>query len=501
MSSFEQAIASLTDKNGARIRPILEDMRDRENPVLVVNLAGGDGRARADVYVAEHHGDIVAAGIAALARAGNCAEIIIYSEAAQTDGADSAARADAGGVRADGANAGSAGRAGGAGSAEAGNADGTHSADGADSSLAYVLAAAIQARAGDIPITARSGPASPVLRDETALFTVMDTGVIRVNRAEQDYNRTFLSYGYQGRPTLVIDGETAYQAGRLKVDPDAPLTKLVFMSTGDAQTGDGAGSGAGAGQAPGALEEETGGGEAHVELREVPVGTPLAELPGDYSASSPLLIGGALGRFIGGGALADTHIEFTYEFDSIRILTEKDCVISELAGIYRSARELSCAKCVMCREGSWQLAAIFSDIESGRSNRDDIALIEDICPIIRAGALCVFGKNMVLPAMTAVAEYRAVFEKHVIGRSCPAGKCRGLMKYIIDPSLCTGCGDCADTCPEEAIDGKDGFIHVIDEKLCENCGKCVEFCPEHAIKTDSGTIRVPKKPVKAGRFI
>jgi NADH-quinone oxidoreductase subunit F len=154
----------------------------------------------------------------------------------------------------------------------------------------------------------------------------------------------------------------------------------------------------------------------------------------------------------------------------------------------------------MCREGSWQLGAIFADITNGRSNRDDITLIKDICPIISAGALCSFGRNMVRPALSAASECIEQLEKHVIGRSCPAGVCAALMKYIIDPSLCTGCGDCIDECPEEAIEGKDGFIHVIDEKLCEKCGKCVGSCPEQAIKTDSGAIRTPKKPVKVGRF-
>ena len=220
-----------------------------------------------------------------------------------------------------------------------------------------------------------------------------------------------------------------------------------------------------------------------------------------YIPGGPVLVGGTWGRFMSGDALKDAHIEFRYGYDSVRVFSDKDCVISELANLYRNIRELSCAKCVICREGSWQLCAIFSDVTNGRSTREDIALIEDICPIVHAGALCSFGKNMALPALTAVTVCRESLEKHVIGRSCQAGRCGGLMKYIIDPSLCTGCGECIDSCPEDAIEGKDGFIHVIDEKFCEKCGKCADSCHDGAIKTDAGTIRTPKKPVKVGRFI
>lgn len=414
MSGFTNAISHLTDKNGDRILPVIEDMQQRENGILIVNLACDDDDARINAYVAGQYADIAAAGIIALAEACRCRDILIY-------------RGDA-------------------------NAD--------------AMLAGVNART-DIPAAALSGPASPVLRDETALYTVIDTGVIRVNRAEQDYRRTFLSYGYQGRPTLVIDGETAYQAGRLHSDPDAAITKLVAVNT---------------------------------IIMEINVGASVAEALKGYDINSPVLIGGPCGRMISEQSLKDTYIGLKYEYDSIRTFTDKDCIIDELSRLYLSIRELSCAKCVMCREGSWQLCAIFSDIAAGRANRDDIALIEDICPIIHAGALCSFGKNMVMPALTAATECRGIFEKHIIGKNCPAGRCAGFIKYIVDPSLCTGCGDCIDSCPEEAIEGKPGFIHIIDEKLCDKCGDCVSSCPEKAIKRDAGSIRTPKKPVKAGRF-
>ena len=51
---------------------------------------------------------------------------------------------------------------------------------------------------------------------------------------------------------------------------------------------------------------------------------------------------------------------------------------------------------------------------------------------------------------------------------------------VIDKEKCTGCGDCVDECPPQAIELVDEKA-VISERLCEECGECVPACPEKAI--------------------
>ncbi len=60
--------------------------------------------------------------------------------------------------------------------------------------------------------------------------------------------------------------------------------------------------------------------------------------------------------------------------------------------------------------------------------------------------------------------------------------------YIItvNHNLCTGCGECVDTCPNgmfelQEVDGKTVSVPVLDPDECIGCESCVAVCPEGAI--------------------
>lgn len=413
MNSHIGWLEVLTDKGGRKLLPVLEDMEQRQRAVLVCSFGSDDPCAPLAAHLAEKHCAQIASGLELLVKAGGCTDVILYAGALN-------------------------------------------------------LTALTESLGGNLSVTVRTGPASPVLREPTALYAVLDTGVIRAGCAEEDYKRTYLSYGYQGRPTLVVDAETVYQACRLS--EGLGMTKHVAV-----------------------VGKE-------IDIRETALGVTLAAVLGDTAGVSRVLAGGVWGTYVNAYDLGATVLSFEYLYDSVKLLGENDCVVDETAEQYRIAAELSCQKCVLCREGSWQLQTIFREMTEGKASRDDITLIEDICPLISAGALCAFGKSMVWPALSAVTACRDEVNRHIVGKSCGAGKCRGLMSCLIDPSLCTGCGDCLDSCPEEAIEGEDGFIHMIDEKLCVKCGKCLPACPEGAIKLGGERIKVPKKLTKVGKF-
>jgi ferredoxin len=51
----------------------------------------------------------------------------------------------------------------------------------------------------------------------------------------------------------------------------------------------------------------------------------------------------------------------------------------------------------------------------------------------------------------------------------------------IDGEKCTGCGDCEDVCPVEAVRVSDDGVARIDQDRCNECEACVEACPNEAI--------------------
>jgi len=55
------------------------------------------------------------------------------------------------------------------------------------------------------------------------------------------------------------------------------------------------------------------------------------------------------------------------------------------------------------------------------------------------------------------------------------------MAAIIDAEKCTGCGDCVENCPLNAITLDDVPKASINEDECTDCGTCVDTCPSQAI--------------------
>lgn len=177
------------------------------------------------------------------------------------------------------------------------------------------------------------------------------------------------------------------------------------------------------------------------------------------------------------------------------------CVVNYCMNIMDIARKESCGKCVLCREGTWQVHKILKDITEGNSKSEDFELLLDILEQINKCASCEMSRTAALICINLMKEYEEEWDKHIRRKRCSNMICKCSYTLYVDPQLCDGCGKCLESCSQGAIAGGADMIHVIDTNVCNKCMICVSVCPKGAIKK-AGTIKpmLPNEPVQVGSF-
>jgi NADH:ubiquinone oxidoreductase subunit F (NADH-binding)/(2Fe-2S) ferredoxin/Pyruvate/2-oxoacid:ferredoxin oxidoreductase delta subunit len=230
-------------------------------------------------------------------------------------------------------------------------------------------------------------------------------------------------------------------------------------------------------------------------LIEVPMGTPLRTIVYDIGGGIPdgrilkaIQIGGP-----SGGCLPEALIDTPVDYESIVktgaivgsggmvVMDDKSCMVDVAKFFLCFTAEESCGKCTPCRVGTSVLLQMLTDISEGRGREGDIERLEALCQDIIDSALCGLGQTAPNPVLTTIRYFREEYEAHIRDKRCPAGVCKALITYSIDPAACNGCTLCAKRCPEGAITGARKEAHVIDPDLCTRCGLCYTACRREAI--------------------
>ncbi len=238
-----------------------------------------------------------------------------------------------------------------------------------------------------------------------------------------------------------------------------------------------------------------GGKITNTGLVEVPMGTTLREVIEEIGGGIPngkkfkaAQTGGPSGGCIP-ASLIDTPIDYDNLIaigsmmgsGGLIVMDEDTCMVDLAKFFLEFTVDESCGKWAPCRIGTVRMLEILQKITDGRGELEDLDKLEELANYIKSASLCGLGQTAPNPVLSTLRYFRDEYEAHIIEKRCPAGVCKKLLSYVIDPDKCKGCTLCSRVCPAGAIKGSVKTPHVIDTEKCLKCGACIEKCKFGAI--------------------
>ena len=238
-----------------------------------------------------------------------------------------------------------------------------------------------------------------------------------------------------------------------------------------------------------------GGKIVNTGLVEIPMGTTLREIIEDIGGGVPhgkkfkaAQTGGPSGGCIP-ASLIDTEIDYDnltaigcmMGSGGLIVMDEDNCMVDIAKFFLNFTVDESCGKCAPCRIGTKRMMELLEKITDGKGTLEDIDRLEELAYYIKENSLCGLGQTAPNPVLATLKFFRDEYVAHVVDKRCPAGVCKKLLNFSIDPEKCKGCTLCARKCPVGAISGTVKNPHTIDTTKCIKCGACMDNCKFGAI--------------------
>ncbi len=325
----------------------------------------------------------------------------------------------------------------------------------------------------DFDIDLRLGAGAFVCGEETALMTSIEG-----NRGEPRPRPPFPAQkGLFGKPTILNNVETYANI------PQIILNGAEWFAS------------MGTEKSKGTKVFALGGKINNTGLVEIPMGTTLREVIEEIGGGIPngkkfkaAQTGGP-----SGGCIPAEHFDIPIDYDNLIsigsmmgsggliVMDEDDCMVDIAKFFLEFTVDESCGKCTPCRIGTKRMLEILNKITDGQATMEDLDKLEELCYYIKENSLCGLGQTAPNPVLSTLKFFRKEYEAHILDKKCPAGVCKALLSYSIDPEKCRGCTLCSRVCPNNAITGTLKEPHVIDTTKCVKCGACMEKCRFGAI--------------------
>jgi NADH:ubiquinone oxidoreductase subunit F (NADH-binding)/(2Fe-2S) ferredoxin/NAD-dependent dihydropyrimidine dehydrogenase PreA subunit len=199
-----------------------------------------------------------------------------------------------------------------------------------------------------------------------------------------------------------------------------------------------------------------------------------------------------------GGILTDKVLDTPIDYESLTangsmmgsggmiVMDEDDCVV-DVARFYMDfCVDESCGKCSPCRIGTTQILGLLEKVAKGNGEEADLEKMETIGRAMSKASLCQLGMTAPNPTLSTLRNFREEYLEHIRDHKCRAGKCKSLLRFLINEEKCMACSICAKRCPSNCISQVTGSEkkrppYRIDQSKCVKCGECFKNCKFGAI--------------------
>ena len=119
-----------------------------------------------------------------------------------------------------------------------------------------------------------------------------------------------------------------------------------------------------------------------------------------------------------GGCLPEQFLDLPVDYDTLReagsIMGSGGMIVmdhtSSMVDVARYFMEFcmdeSCGKCVPCRAGTHQMHGLLDKIAKGQGTDKDLALLEEMCEVVKAMSLCGLGQTAPNPVLSTLRHFR-----------------------------------------------------------------------------------------------
>jgi len=261
----------------------------------------------------------------------------------------------------------------------------------------------------------RIGAGAFVCGEETALIASIEGGR-GTPRPRPPYPATS---GLWGQPTLINNVETFANVAPIVRNGGAWYASI------------------GVGKSKGTKVFALAGKINRTGLIEVPMGMPLREIVFDIGGGIPegRAFKAAQTGGPSGGCIPAEHLDLPVDYESLAgagsimgsggliVMDDTSCMVELAKYFMEFCRDESCGKCVPCRAGTVQMHGLLERITRGDATLRDLALLEQLCTLLKDTSLCGLGQTAPNPVVSTLRYFRDEYLAHIVEKRCPAGVC------------------------------------------------------------------------------